>query len=281
MSNLIRSAVVLVLAMAAGLVARPAIAGEDRPLGVAGDWKLVFAEDFNGPSIDLEKWTTCYWWNDNGCTNLSSGELQWYMPANVRQAEGTAYLTARPEPVKGYKGREFAFTSGMLTTGRDYSELPRPPREEFTYGYFEIRAKVPAGKGLWPAVWLLPSNRKSRPEIDIMEVLGHATDRLEMHLQYDNANQQKRSAGFSAKVPDLSADWRVYGLDWQRDKIVWYLDGVEKWRFTTARYVPQEPMYLLINLAVGGTWPGAPNAATKFPADFLVDYVKVWQRRDK
>ena len=78
---------------------------------------------------------------------------------------------------------------------------------------------------------------------------------------------------------DLSASWHVYGLTWDPDAIRWYLDGKEVWSFTDKRYIPSEPMYLLMNLVVGGDWPGAPNAQTKFPSRFSVDYVRVWQRK--
>jgi beta-glucanase (GH16 family) len=166
----------------------------------------------------------------------------------------------------------------MVTTGRDYSELPRPPRVGFLYGHFEIRAKPPAGRGLWPALWLLPADRESRPEIDIMEALGQSTDRLRMHFHYVGKKGKKQSVGKTVRTPDLSKDWHVYGLRWQPGSIVWYLDGIEQWRYDEAAQVPSEQLYLLINLAVGGTWPGAPDSKTKFPAEFLIDYVRVWQR---
>ncbi len=168
--------------------------------------------------------------------------------------------------------------SGMVTTGRDYLERARPDRFATKYGYFEIRAKIPKGKGLWPAIWLLPSTQEPRPEIDILEVLGHAPDVYEMHLHYLDKKKDWKSEGKNAKVVDLSADWHAYGLEWSKDAVVWYLDGKEMWRYTKPDGISQEPMYLLINLAVGGNWPGSPDARTKFPADFLIDYVRVWRR---
>lgn len=251
--------------------------GVEPPL-IKGKWERIFTEEFDQPKLDRDKWTRCYWWDKDGCTNLANNELQWYIPDNVSVADGVLRLTARPETVTGHEGRTFDYTSGMVTTGRDYLERAKPDRFATTYGYFEIRAKIPKGKGLWPAIWLLPSTQEPRPEIDILEVLGHAPDVYEMHLHYLDKKKDWKSEGKNAKVVDLSADWHAYGLEWSKDAVVWYLDGKEMWHYTKPEGISQEPMYLLINLAVGGNWPGSPDARTKFPADFLIDYVRVWRR---
>lgn len=243
-----------------------------------GTWERIFTEDFDDAKLNKRKWTTCYWWDNDGCTNLGNNELQWYMPDNVSVVDGQLRLRAVPQVVTGHEGRTFGYTSGMVTTGRDYSDRFGPDRFATKQGYFEIRAKVPKGKGLWPAIWLLPSTQDEKPEIDIMEVLGDATNALEMHVHFLDGNKAVRSEGASAKTVDLSSDWHVYGLEWQKDAIVWYLDGKEMWRFKDPAGIPDEPMYLLINLAVGGEWPGSPDAQTAFPADFLIDYVRVWRR---
>lgn len=257
-----------------------AYANQKAPLGSTGAWTPVWAEEFGGSSLDLETWTTCYWWNNNGCTNTGNKELQWYMPGNVGIIDGLLRLRARPEPIVGHEGQIFDYTSGMVTTGRDYSELPRPSRVAFVYGHFEIRARVPSGQGLWPALWLLPEDRNTRPEIDIMEVLGDTPDKLRMHFHYIDRGGKKRSAGKTVTVSDMSQDWHVFGLRWEPGAIIWYLDGIEQWRYDDARYIPDEPMYLLMNLAVGGEWPGPPDSNTRFPSDFLIDYVRVWRRAE-
>ena len=89
-----------------------------------------------------------------------------------------------------------------------------------------------------------------------------------------------RHIGHRSKTVDLSSDWHIYGLLWRSDALIWYLDGIEQWRFTKVEHVPRQPMYILLTLAVGGNWPGPPNKATRFPAEFAVDYVRVWQRAD-
>jgi beta-glucanase (GH16 family) len=268
----------LVAALAVSAQATGADSGSYAPIAAAGKWKSVFTEDFDPAQLSPIKWTTCYWWNDKGCTNLGNKELQWYQPGNVKISNGKLRLRAQRETVTGYKGQIFKYTSGMVTTGVDYTELPRKSRFDFHFGHVEVRAKLPAGKGLWPALWMLPASRGSRPEIDIMEVLGHTPKLLRMHLHTQTAGGGRKSVGENVKTVDLTKGWHVYSLTWETDAIIWYLDGKEIWRQDNPEDIPNEPMYLLINLAVGGGWPGAPNGKTKFPADFLIDYVRVWQR---
>lgn len=246
----------------------------DGPMGAAGDWVSVFSETFEEPVLSEARWTTCYWWDDDGCTNLGNNELQWYVPHNVTVEDGHLVLTARPGEVTGFRGRRFPYTSGMVTSGRMYEERALSDRFSFTYGFVEVRARPPIGQGLWAAIWMLPSDHTSRPEIDIMEVLGHRPDVLEMHYHYGDED----SAGSEAEIAGLSGQWQTYGVDWSPEAIVWYLNGVEQWRFDDAASISDVPMYLLLNLAVGGDWPGAPDATTKFPAHFLIDSVRVWQR---
>lgn len=267
----------LVIAIGLSLAPHLAIAaGDDGPLGQTGAWQRTFTDEFDGAEIDADKWTTCYWWDDNGCTNLGTKELQWYLPGNTDVADGLLRLTARPETVTGIEGRAFTYTSGMVTTGRYYAEKYRPARFAMRYGYVEIRARVPAGQGLWPAFWLLPTDQKSRPEIDVMEILGHRPGVLEMHFHYSDGDGHRQGAGHQTDNPDLSENWHVYGLEWRANALVWYLDGVEQWRYAEPG-IPDQPMYLIINLAVGGEWPGDPDATTPFPAQFLIDYVRAWQ----
>ena len=248
------------------------------PLSGGDGWRSVFADEFSTATLNGSRWTRCYWWNDNGCTNLGNQNQQWYQPENISSDNGALALTARIQSVRGVNNRVFPYTSGIVTTGRYYDERPRPDRFSFTYGYVEVRARIPSGQGLWPAIWLLPSTQRPLPEIDIMEVLGHRPNVLEMHFHYQGSDGERRTVNRSADVGDLSEGFHVYGLEWSPDEIVWYLDGVERWRFADASAIPREPMYLLVNLAVGGTWPGAPDESTDFPAQFLIDYVRIWQR---
>ncbi len=248
------------------------------PPGDPEEWSLVFSDEFDGDRLDTGKWTTCYWWDRDGCTNLSNNELQWYRPDNVRVEDGNLVLEARKEHAEG-RGEDYDYTSGMVTTGRTDPERRDGDRFAFTFGYIEVRAKVPSGQGFWPAIWLLPSDHTSIPEIDIMEVLGHAPDTLEMHY-HSRVDGDEESVGTDAVVDDLSQGWHDYAVQWGPEAIIWLLDGREMWRYEDQERVADahEPLYLLINLAVGGDWPGSPDETTDFPARMLVDHVRIWQR---
>lgn len=248
------------------------------PVGQTGRWQLRFSADFDGNGLNGEKWVTCFWWDNHGCTIASNHELQWYRRENVTVGDGMAHLQARRERVQAPDGHAFAYTSGMISSGRRVEELTVPPKFAFQYGYVEMRAKVPQGQGLWSAFWLLPADQQSRPEIDVMEILGHAPGTVEMHLHYDNSAGQEQHAGKHWTGADLSTDWHVFAVDWQPAQVIWYVDGVERWRVSDKAAIPAESMYLIANLAVGGDWPGAPTAETPFPSALLIDYIRVWQR---
>jgi len=251
------------------------------PMGQPGRWQLLFSDEFDGSSLDRGKWVTCYWWNNNGCTNLGNRELQWYRPQNVTVGGGLLHLGARRERVRGHEGAYYDYTSGLVSTGRDVEDLGRAPRFAFQYGYVEMRAQVPAGRGLFPAFWMLPITHEPKPEIDVMEVIGQEPGILHTYFHYRDADGVERRRGADSRTVDLSAGWHVFAADWQPGRIIWYLDGVERWRYQDAHDVPDEPMYLLVNLAVGGKWPGPPDNSTRLPAELLVDYVRVWRRIDR
>lgn len=257
------------------LTPTPALTG---PVGQAGVWQLVFSADFDGNGLNGEKWVTCFWWDDQGCTIASNHELQWYRRANVTVGDGMVRLQARREAAAAPDGRTFAYTSGMISSGRRVDDLTIPAKFAFQYGYVEVRAKAPRGQGLWSALWLLPADHESRPEIDVMEILGHAPDTVEMHLHYNDADGKRQRQGHQWTGPDLSTDWHLFAVDWQPNQIIWYVDGVERWRVDDKEAIPAEPMYILANLAVGGNWPGAPDEQTPFPSAFLLDYIRVWHR---
>jgi beta-glucanase (GH16 family) len=165
----------------------------------------------------------------------------------------------------------------MVTTGPSRDDRHRPARFAFQYGYVEMRARVPAGQGLWSALWLLPSDQESKPEIDIMEVLGHEPETVQVHLHTSDGDGRRVSRGQALPVADLSTGWHTYALNWRPDALVWFVDGQERWRVTDPAEIPTEPMYLLANLAVGGDWPGSPDETTSFPNWYEIDYVRVWQ----
>jgi beta-glucanase (GH16 family) len=248
------------------------------PIGQSGDWHLLFNDDFEGTSLDTAKWTTCYWWDDHGCTIATNNELEWYQPDDVLVSNGTLKLRAQKRTISASDGNTYHYTSGVITSGRNSSDTTLPAKFVFQYGYAEMRAKIPGGQGLWPAFWLLPADHNSKPEIDVMETLGDKPNTIEMHFHYLAGDGSSDSSGSSWTGPDFSADWHTFAVDWRPDAIIWYVDGIERWRYTDVTSIPAEPMYLLANLAVGGDWPGPPTASTPFPSYFEIDYIRAWNR---
>lgn len=250
----------------------------ERPLGQTGGWNLIFHDEFDGRALDAEKWVTCHWWDDEGCTIATNNELQWYRPENVLVEDGHLVLRAEERPFTAPDGTTFPYTSGMVSTGTTAYRS-----DDFRFAdkhiYLEMRAKIPEGRGLWPAFWMLPASYESLPEIDVMEILGHKPAELHMTFHYLDDEGNYNVAGNAWRGPEPLTDWHVFALDWQPEGITWYLDGVKRsWFSGEARFVPSEPMYLIANLAVGGDWPGAPDDDTLFPSDFRIDYIRVWMR---
>jgi beta-glucanase (GH16 family) len=242
--------------------------------------ELLFSDEFDGTSLDPDKWTTCYWWGDGGCTISSNEELEWYQPGNVLVEDGLLKLRAKEEQIQVENDdgsfTVYDYTSGVVTTGRSDYRTSSPARFLFEYGYAEIRARVPEGKGMWPAFWILPADHNSKPEIDVMENYGDETSIHRMNFHFINNDGDVDKDGERWEGPDFSADFHTYAVDWRPNAIIWYVDGIERWRYTDKRYIPKEPMYLLLNLAVGGIGPGAPDSSTTFPIDYEIDYVRVW-----
>jgi Glycosyl hydrolases family 16 len=148
-----------------------------------------------------------------------------------------------------------------------------------TYGYFELRGRLPAGRGLWPAFWLMPVDMSWPPEIDVMEVLGQEPTRI-FTTVHSKMLAKGTMIGFGTKALDLSAGDHLFGVDWGPERIRFYVDR----RLVFSQPTPQDchkPFYIIANLAVGGptSWPKAPDASTKFPAQFRMASIQVWQRK--
>jgi beta-glucanase (GH16 family) len=238
--------------------------------------QLIFDDEFNGNSLDLKKWYRCYPYADEnvGCTNGPPLELEWYFKNNVTVSGGLLHLTAKKQPMHGYP-----YTSGFVVTG---GTPTKPPGFSFQYGYMETRAKFPPGKGMWPAFWLLPADRTWPPEIDAMEWQGGMPliDYATIHWgKQVHGHHPSDGTAFNTNV-DLSAGFHTYGLDWQANSVTWYFDGKVVKTFTKTADIPHQPMYILLDLAVGG-WISFPDKNTHFPADMQVDYVRVWTHKPR
>lgn len=249
------------------------------PNNLAGTAKLTFNDDFNSLSLwngTSGTWTTGdSWGNEKGFTLSGNGEQQWYINSNYAPTQniqpwsvqdGTLHLTAQPtdDATKAIIG-DHAYTSGQVNTFNSFSQ---------TYGYFEMRAELPEGAGLWPAFWLLPENNQWPPEIDVMENLGDNMNKYYTTAHTAQTGQHTMSTTNIA-TPDLSAGYHNYGVDWEADKITWYFDGKQVFQSDTPTDM-HDPMYMVANLAVGGYWPGNPTSASEFPADMKIDYIRAY-----
>jgi len=205
--------------------------------------------------------------------------LQWYQSDDILLSDEKLVLRAQRRPRTSSDGTLYQYTSGMISSGRHTKDTSAPAGLVYQYGYVETKAKVPAGQGLWSAFWMLPDNNESKPEIDILEILGDNPDTLHMAFHYRTPEENRVREKDIWVGPDFSADWHIFGLDWQPEALIWYVDGVERWRYTDTERIPDRTMYLLVNLAVGGDWPGDPDDMTPFPSILEIDYIRVWKRQ--
>jgi beta-glucanase (GH16 family) len=215
-------------------------------------WQVTFADDFDGEELDLRRWETGYKAGDH--------EAQYYVDDVFEIRDGILRIRAEERKVRD---REYA--SGIITT-----------RDSFTqaYGRFEVRARIPSGQGLWPAFWLLPKVENYPTEIDVFEVLGHQPYRVYMTNHWRGEDGRSTSESYTYRGTDFSKRFHTYAVTWTEKEIIWDVDGIQRARET--RGVPQEPMFLLLNLAVGGKWPGYPDETTPFPSYLEIDYVRVY-----
>ncbi|WP_342152777.1 family 16 glycosylhydrolase [Methylorubrum sp. SB2] len=243
------------------------------PNNLAGTASLTFSDEFNGQTLDTAKWGTGYPWGAaNGSTNTSQGEAEWYINADYAPtahlgtytvANGVLDIKEAPADaatqalVNGYQ-----YTSGMVNSEKSFSQ---------TYGYFEMRADIPDGQGMWPAFWLLQGGGAWPPELDVMEVVGSSPDSLVTTVHWDQNGHQ--FVNKATEVPGLSSGgMHTYGVDWQPDTITWYLDGKQVYEAATPADMHQ-PMYMLANLAAGGQWAGQPDGSTNH---MLIDYIRAY-----
>ena len=237
----------------------------------ASGQRVLLDESFDSGPLDTNVWNTCHWWDDDGCTIASNDELEWYRPEQVTVADGALRLTATPDPYRAPDGRTYDYRSGMVTTG---PTPDGPAKLAFTYGTVEARVRIPEGRGLWPAIWLLPADRESRPEIDLLEVIGQDPGQLILHFHPEDRDADSPSHRIRVPEGALADGWHTVGITWSRHRLVYLLDGKQIWTVTGSQ-VPDEPMYLIMNLAVGGAYPGPPDRTTSFPATFQIDHVRI------
>ncbi len=242
----------------------------------AKKWKLVWEENFNGNKIDTTTWH-CEVNGDGGGNN----ESQYYTArdTNVYVKEGLLHLRGLKEDFLRHQ-----YTSAKLTTKN---------KADFTFGKMEIRAKIPLGQGMWPAIWMMPTDDKFggwplSGEIDIMEIKGHEPDTLYGTMHYGPTWPNNRYTGgkiVRSNPAGWGDDFHTYSIIWQKDKIEWLVDGTKFNEGTIAnvaayknvQYPFNERFYFIVNLALGGNFVNNKINDAVLPNEFLIDYLKVWQ----
>ena len=229
----------------------------------AAQWKLAFSTDFPGTRLDTSTWAECYPWTPKppGCTNFgNSDEREWYLPSQVHVENGALALVARRTPTSGSdvngNPKEYTCRSGMVTTY---------PSVHFKYGLVRVVARLPFGKGLWPAIWLIPADGSWPPEIDIVEHWD-AQPTAEATLHTTKQNKQQRG---TVDFPDADKGWHTYTLSWTQSRISIYYDS--ELALTTTTRIPQQAMYLLLDLADENNTPGSCSGT------MYVKSVNIWE----
>lgn len=254
-------------------------------------WGLSFSEEFNGTDFDHTKLNNCFDWNYGDCSSSFNQGREHYMPSQVRVNGGTAKLVAEPlSPAKSsagcYQGK-CTYKSGMLTTSRPRADDGSPYLYKFTYGYVESRLKFPATQGFFTAFWMLPADPSFnyRSEIDILELLGNDPKTMFMTYHYanrtDSHNVNKGTGNNGAcPVKDYSKDFVTVGMDWQPNRIAWYIDGVKCSEFTNASQIENGPMQIIIDLMVDHQWQrdwGVALQDQTLTRQLELDYLRVYQ----
>ena len=245
-------------------------------------WKLVWSDEFNGPNgarVDSSKWVA-----ETGGGGWGNDELEYYTsrPQNASQENGNLVIKVLQEKYTGADGVTRNYTSARLKTLGKFSQ---------TYGRFEARIKIPRGQGIWPAFWML-GNEIENPgwpacgEIDIMENIGKEPALVHGTIHGPGYSGGK-GIGAAYELPGdqrFADDFHLFSVEWEPNAIRFYVDDhLYATRIPTdlpqgTRWVYDHPFFLLLNVAVGGGWPGNPDPTTVFPQTMLVDYVRVYNR---
>ena len=237
-------------------------------------YTLAWSDEFDGSALNLNNWNQE---TGNGSNGWGNNELEYYTNStkNTFVSNGNLIIEARKEPISG-----FDYSSGRMTT---------QDKKTFTFGRIDIRAKLPVGKGIWPALWMLGSNISTAGwpacgEIDIMELIGTYPGRTHgtMHWKPVNGTNTSKGAEFNLPAGNFSQQFHVFSIIWTQDIIKWLVDDqlfltTTKADVGAANYPFNAPQFFIFNVAVGGNWPGPPDAGTTFPQRMFVDYVRVFQ----
>lgn len=246
------------------------------------DWTLQWSDEFDGPngsSPDSTKWTF-----DTGGNGWGNNELEYYTsrPQNAQIQNGNLVITAVREVYAGPDGVTRNYTSARLKTAGLFSQA---------YGRFEARIKIPSGQGIWPAFWILGNNISTSGwptcgEIDIMENIGAEPSTVHGSMHGPGySGGSAITASYFLSSGYFSDDFHVFSAEWETSAVRFYVDGILYETRTPsdlppgASWVFDHPFFILLNVAVGGKWPGSPDQSTVFPQTMLVDYLRVYARK--
>ncbi len=256
-------------------------------------WTLVWSDEFNGPNgsaVDSSKWVS-----ETGGNGWGNNELEYYTnrTANAYQQDGNLVIkvlnekfTGPGKHIRNKEGMTHDYTSARLKTQTKFSQ---------TYGRFEARIKIPQGQGIWPAFWMLGDDidKVGWPdcgEIDIMENIGKEPGTVHGTIhgpRYSGAHGLSTALAMPISQQHFADDFHVYAVEWEPNAIRFYVDDLVYAQRTPtdlpkdAKWVYDHPFFLLLNVAVGGDWPGNPDASSVYPQTMLVDYVRVYKRAEQ
>ena len=260
-------------------------AGRQESQSSSTGWTLRWSDEFNaadGSLPDPSKWKY-----DIGGSGWGNRELEFYTnrPENAKIQDGKLVITARSEKYGGADGLQRDYTSARLKTQTLFAQ---------TYGRFEARIKIPAGEGVWPAFWMIGNDIATVSwakcgEIDIMENIGKEPDAVHGSLHGPNSSSKTATTDTTstfrlAAGQKFADDFHVFAVEWDANSVKFFVDSTNYASFTkeqwpaTGPWVFDHPFFIILNLAIGGDWPGPPDATTKFPKQMLVDYVRVYKK---
>jgi beta-glucanase (GH16 family) len=266
------------------LLAVRSVAHDPAPPPSDRGWILVWSDEFNSPDGSLpdpKRWTY-----DIGGDGWGNHELESYTnrAENAHIEKGNLVIAAQKETYSGADGIIRSYTSARLKTQGLFAQK---------YGRFEARIKIPAGQGMWPAFWMLGEDIPTAGwpkcgEIDIMENVGKEPGTIQgsLHGPSTTGHTSDHMTPFSLPAgQNFADDFHLYAVEWEPGTVRFFVDASLYSTFTSSQWpaggtwVFDHPFFIILNLAVGGDWPGGPDASTKFPQSMLVDYVRVYTKR--
>ena len=242
-------------------------------------WALVWNDEFDGPALNLEKWSY-----EIGGHGWGNNELQYYSDddstAFIRDGKLVLRADIVPQGTGSADNLRYFSSARLRTSGKG----------DWRYGRIDVKAKLALGQGIWPAIWMLPTDWMyggwpESGEIDIMEHVGYDPGRVHGSIHTGSYNHKINTQRGGSKLLDkISSKFYVYAIEWYEDRIDFLIDDAKYFSFQNDgkndfnTWPFNQRFHLLINIAVGGNWPGSPDETTQFPTEMEVEYVRVYEK---